>query len=59
MYDEDEEFWDEGGESALRAGSRDYSCPTCGKTNALTAKDKQLGYQCDTCAESVERGEFT
>jgi len=49
-------FYDPGGRSSLRAGRRCYPCPTCGKPNKLTAKDKRLGYQCDTCADQVDRG---
>jgi len=47
-------FRDPGGRSALRAGKRVYPCPTCGRENQLTAKDKKLGYQCDRCADSAE-----
>jgi hypothetical protein len=66
-YDEDQcsdfdgsplEFADPGGRSALRAASptkpRIYTCPTCGAPNRLTRKDRQLGYQCDTCADAAE-----
>jgi DNA-directed RNA polymerase subunit RPC12/RpoP len=58
-YDNDEDmpdldFADPGGRSALRAGKRIYSCPTCGRPNQLTKKDKELGYQCDHCADAVE-----
>lgn len=39
--------------SALRAASktnpRNLPCPTCGAPNRLTPKDKELGYQCDSC----------
>ena len=49
-----------GGRSALRAASptnpRIYACPTCGAPNRLTRKDRQLGYQCDTCADAAEGG---
>jgi hypothetical protein len=31
-------------------------CPTCHKPNRLTPKDRQLGYQCDECADKLERG---
>lgn len=52
------EFADPGGRSALRAATRDnpriYPCPTCGAENRLTAKDVQLGYQCDECADRAE-----
>jgi len=65
-YPEDEwdervnEFADPGGESALRAASKDnprnLPCPTCGWPNRLTPKDVALGYQCDSCATATERG---
>ena len=42
------DFMDPGGESALRAGVREFPCPTCEEPNRLTAKDVALGYQCDT-----------
>ncbi len=47
-------FRDPGGRSALRAGKRIHPCPTCGKKKALTAHDKALGYQCDSCADRAE-----
>ena len=47
-------FRDPGGRSALRGGKRIYPCPTCGRENQLTAKDKKLGYQCDRCADAAE-----
>lgn len=54
------EFADPGGVSALRAASpsnpRNLPCPTCGQPNRLTPKDRELGYQCDACAERAERG---
>lgn len=56
-YDEymrEQGFRDPGGRSALRAGKRIYPCPTCGREKQLTAKDKQLGYQCDRCADAAE-----
>ena len=55
-YDDDNrnDFYDPGGCSALRAGKRIYPCPTCGRKNQLTAKDKKLGYQCDHCADVAE-----
>lgn len=31
-------------------------CPNCGAKNRLTPKDRQLGYQCDRCADRAERG---
>jgi hypothetical protein len=53
---ERDEFADPGGRSALRAGKRIHPCPTCKAKNRLTAKDKALGYQCDTCADKAEGG---
>ena len=51
---------DPGGTSALRAATkdnpRDQPCPTCGWPNRLTPKDVALGYQCDSCANALERG---
>jgi hypothetical protein len=64
-YDEDEldqseDFADPGGRSALRAATktnpRNLPCPTCEKPNRLTPKDVALGYQCDSCADKLERG---
>ena len=52
--DDDIEFADPGGRSALRAGKRNRSCPTCDTPNVLTAQDEQLGYQCDGCADRAE-----
>lgn len=56
----DDDFADPGGNSALRAASEDnprnLPCPTCGAPNRLTPKDRQLGYQCDSCADRCERG---
>jgi hypothetical protein len=56
MYDDYEDFADPTGHSALRAATktnpRRHACPTCGTPDVLTDKDKQLGYQCDACAES-------
>jgi len=53
-------FADPGGESALRASSetnpRIYSCPTCDRPNVLTRLDRNLGYQCDSCASADEGG---
>lgn len=62
MYDYDSEcdFADPGGNSALRrahAGNpRNLPCPTCKQPNRLTPADKARGYQCDSCADRVERG---
>ena len=47
-------FADPGGRSALRAGKREFPCPTCKAPNRLTAKDVSLGYQCDRCADMAE-----
>ena len=71
MYDDfydDEEyegrmmFADPGGNSALRAASasnpRNLPCPTCGEPNRLTPADKRKGYQCDACADALERGGY-
>lgn len=53
-------FADPGGHSALRAAThdnpRDQPCPTCGMENVLTRLDVRRGYQCDRCADAVERG---
>ena len=55
-----DDFADPGGRSALRASGpnnpRSYSCPTCGRKNVLTLRDRNLGYQCDSCADRAERG---
>ena len=51
-----EDFYDPGGESALRAGKRTEPCPTCNWPNRLTKKDVRMGYQCDSCAWAYERG---
>lgn len=59
-YDDRSEFADPGGNSALRAASknnpRNLPCPTCKSPNRLTPKDRALGYQCDSCADKAERG---
>ena len=52
--DNDCDFRDPGGRSALRNGARRYSCPTCKRRNMLSAADKRLGYQCDSCADRAE-----
>lgn len=55
--EEDIQFKNQG--SALRAATPDnpriYPCPTCKAENTLTMKDVGLGYQCDTCADKLER----
>jgi hypothetical protein len=66
-YDDDPrdfdcDFADPGGRSALRAASksnpRNRPCPNCKRKNVLTPKDVALGYQCDSCADSLERGDY-
>jgi len=56
----DSEFADPTGHSALRAATpsnpRNLPCPSCGQANRLTPKDRDLGYQCDSCADKAERG---
>lgn len=54
--EDDLQFADPGGSSALRAGVRDQPCPTCGQPYRLTVADVRLGYQCDQCADAMERG---
>lgn len=58
--DFDIDFADPGGRSALRAARRgnprNRSCPTCKRRNVLTPADVAAGYQCDRCADAVERG---
>ena len=60
--DDRSEFADPGGRSALRAATKDnprnLPCPNCGKPNKLTPKDRQLGYQCDECADQAEGGGY-
>jgi hypothetical protein len=60
LLDPELEFADPGGNSALRAASksnpRNLPCPTCGRPNRLTPKDRDLGYQCDVCSDRLERG---
>lgn len=55
-----ERFADPGGNSALHAASEDnprnLPCPTCGRKNMLTPRDVAAGYQCDICADELERG---
>lgn len=56
--DYDMDFADPGGRSALRAATRsdprNRRCPTCRKPNRLTTRDRDLGYQCDQCADRAE-----
>jgi hypothetical protein len=35
---------------------RKFPCPTCGTPNVLTQADVNHRYQCDRCADAVERG---
>lgn len=58
--DERSVFADPNGRSALRAATkrnpRNLPCPTCHKPNRLTPADRARGYQCDACADALERG---
>jgi hypothetical protein len=53
-------FADPGGNSALRAATpdnpRNLPCPNCGEENMLTPADVARHYQCDGCADALERG---
>ena len=55
-------FQDPGGNSALRratpANPRNLPCPTCGEPDRLTPLDVRAGYQCDRCADRLERGGY-
>jgi hypothetical protein len=57
-FDDEPDFADPGGRSALRAASdknpRNQPCPTCGRKNMLTPADIERGYQCDRCADRDE-----
>jgi predicted RNA-binding Zn-ribbon protein involved in translation (DUF1610 family) len=53
-YEDSIKFYNSHSNSALRAGSRKYTCPDCGQKNALTAEDVRLGYHCDRCADGLE-----
>ena len=59
-HDDDDgpNFADPGGRSALRAAHkgnpRNLPCPTCHTPNVLTPHDRQLGYQCNACADRDE-----
>lgn len=59
-YEDRSEFANPYGSSSLRKATRSnpriYPCPTCKTANTLTRKDKQLGYQCNACADRDERG---
>ena len=54
------DFADPGGGSALRAATRsnprNLPCPTCNYPDRLTPADRAQGYQCDSCANAIERG---
>jgi DNA-directed RNA polymerase subunit RPC12/RpoP len=39
---------------ATRSNPRKYPCPTCKKSNKLTAEDVRHHYQCDECADRAE-----
>lgn len=56
--DDRSEFADPGGNSALRAATKDnprnLPCPTCNAQDVLTPKDRALGYQCNRCADRAE-----
>jgi hypothetical protein len=55
-------FADPGSDSALRAATpdnpRDQPCPNCEAENVLTRIDVIRGYQCDACANALERGGY-
>jgi hypothetical protein len=70
-YDDYDEIWDDDDAlidgvgfsqpgSALRAATKDnprnLPCPNCGSENVLTPADRARGYQCDRCANALERG---
>lgn len=61
-FNDDIQFADPNGNSALRASGprnpRNKTCPTCKRKNMLTSQDVALGYQCDHCADMVERGGY-
>jgi DNA-directed RNA polymerase subunit RPC12/RpoP len=57
-YDYDMDFRDPGGNSSLRAGKLEFPCPTCGEEDVLTAADVRHHYQCDRCADRIERGGY-
>lgn len=40
----------------VRQNPRNLPCPRCKRKNTLTPADKQLGYICDRCADTAERG---
>jgi hypothetical protein len=53
-----ERFADPGGNSALYAAGpdnpRNLPCPTCGRANVLTPRDRAAHYQCDDCSDAAE-----
>lgn len=57
-FDDDMDFAEPGGRSALRAARRgnprNLPCPTCLRPNRLTPADRANGYQCDSCADRAE-----
>lgn len=57
-YDDNCDFADPCGHSALRrahkGNPRNLPCPTCGAPNRLTPRDRELGYQCNSCADRDE-----
>jgi hypothetical protein len=59
-YERIERFADPYGDSALYAADEDnprnLPCTNCGWPNRLTPKDVAQGYQCNSCAEALERG---
>lgn len=59
-YERAQRFADPGGDSALWAADEDnprnLPCPTCKWPNRLTPKDVAQGYQCNSCANALERG---
>lgn len=55
-YELSDRFLEPGGESALHPGNRTEPCPNCERPNRLTKRDVRKGYQCDSCANALERG---
>jgi hypothetical protein len=57
-FDDEMDFAEPGGRSALRAARadnpRNLPCPNCEQPNRLTPADRALGYQCDECADRAE-----
>ena len=55
-------FADPGGNSSLRAATRgnprNLPCPTCKAPNRLTRRDRDHGYQCNSCADRDEGGGY-